>query len=46
MLKDIRLKEFEFMHSCGYSKTEQFQKDLEKYRNTDYDENNKWYYII
>lgn len=26
----------EFMHPCGYSKTEQFQKDLEKYRNTDY----------
>lgn len=27
----------EFMNSCGYSKTEQFQKDLEKYRSTEYD---------
>ena len=36
MLKDIRLKEFEFMHSCGYANTEKFQEDLKKYRNTDY----------
>lgn len=26
----------EFMHSCGYSKTEKFIKDLEEYRNTNY----------
>jgi len=38
MLKDIRLKEFEFMRLCGYSKTEQFQKDLEKYRSTNYED--------
>lgn len=28
----------EFMHSCGYANTEQFKKDLEKYRNTNYEE--------
>lgn len=27
----------EFMNSCGYSKTEQFQRDLLKYRNTNYE---------
>lgn len=27
----------EFMHSCGYANTEQFQKDLEQYRRTDYE---------
>lgn len=26
----------EFMNPCGYSKTEKYKKDLEKYRNTDY----------
>ena len=26
----------EFMNPCGYSKTEKYQQDLEKYRNTDY----------
>lgn len=30
----------EFMHSCGYSKTEKYQEDLKKYRNTDYERNN------
>ncbi len=28
----------EFMHSCGYYKTEAFKKDLEAYRNTEYNE--------
>lgn len=28
----------EFMHPCGYSKTEKYQKDLEKYRSVDYQE--------
>jgi len=26
----------EFMNSCGYANTQKFQKDLEKYRNTNY----------
>ena len=26
----------EFMNPCGYSKTKKFEKDLQKYRNTDY----------
>lgn len=30
----------EWMSSCGYSKTEKYKKDLKKYRNTDYDEDN------
>ena len=28
----------EFLHPCGYSKTEKYQKDLEKYRSVDYQE--------
>lgn len=28
----------EFMHPCGYSKTDKFQEDLKKYRNTNYPE--------
>lgn len=28
----------EFMHPCGYSKTDAFKEALEKYRNTNYDE--------
>jgi hypothetical protein len=27
----------EFMNPCGYSKTEKFKEDLEKYRNTCYE---------
>lgn len=27
----------EFMNSCGYSKTEKYQQDLENYRNTSYE---------
>ena len=28
----------EFMNSCGYSKTKKFEEDLQKYRNTDYEQ--------
>lgn len=28
----------EFMNPCGYSKTKKFEKDLQKYRNTDYEQ--------
>jgi thymidylate synthase ThyX len=28
----------EFMNPCGYSKTEKYQQDLEKYRSTDYNQ--------
>ena len=28
----------EFMNPCGYSKTKKFEEDLQKYRNTDYEQ--------
>ena len=28
----------EFMNPCGYSKTKEFEEDLQKYRNTDYEQ--------
>ena len=28
----------EFMNPCGYSKTKKFEEDLQRYRNTDYEQ--------
>lgn len=41
MLKDTLLKEYnfypEFMNSCGYVNTDKYKKELEIYRNTNYE---------
>ena len=36
----------EFMNSCGYYKTEQFKKDLAKYRSTKFGKDIKYYCVV